>query len=80
MPSSLEGRPSTRRKQMLKSPGRSLSLAGRGIRNDLLGRPLAISFEITRRLLAFRKDLGTVFNTEYAFDDMFRSGGRPGIR
>lgn len=80
MPSSLEGRPSTRRKLMLKYPGRSLSLAGRGIRNDLLRRPPAISFEITRRLLAFRKDHGPVVNTEYAFDDMFRSGGRPVTR
>lgn len=41
MPSSLQGRPSTRRKQMLEYSGRSLSLS-----------------------------------IEYAFDDMFRSGGR----
>jgi hypothetical protein len=41
MPSSLHGRPSTRRKQLLRYPGRSLTLS-----------------------------------IEYAFDDMFHSGGR----
>jgi hypothetical protein len=45
MPWSPEGRPSRRRKPMLKLTGRSLSLF-----------------------------------IEYAFDDMFRSGGRPGTR
>ncbi|OGD19877.1 MAG: hypothetical protein A2W03_08315 [Candidatus Aminicenantes bacterium RBG_16_63_16] len=47
MPSSPERRPSTRRKTLLKSPGRSLSLAGLGIKNYLVKRPLTISFEIT---------------------------------
>ena len=41
------GRPSGRRKNLLKSPGRSLSLAGRAIKNYALRRPLAISFEVT---------------------------------
>ena len=39
--------------------------------------------EIRRRLLAFQKDHGTVFNTEYAFDKMirfFERGAFPGCR
>jgi MoaA/NifB/PqqE/SkfB family radical SAM enzyme len=47
MESRPERRPSSRRKSLLKSPGRSLSLARRGLRNYLLNKPLAISFEIT---------------------------------
>ena len=40
-------RTSSRRKEALESPGRSLSLIGRGLKNYLLKRPLAVSFEIT---------------------------------
>jgi MoaA/NifB/PqqE/SkfB family radical SAM enzyme len=42
-----ERRPSARRETMLKSPGRTLFVVGRGVKNYLLKRPLTISFEIT---------------------------------
>jgi MoaA/NifB/PqqE/SkfB family radical SAM enzyme len=40
-------RPSARRKSLLRSPRRGISLAQRGVKNYLLKKPLTISFEIT---------------------------------
>jgi len=47
METQIERRPEARRRAFLKSPGRSLLLGGRGLKNYLLNKPLAISFEIT---------------------------------
>ena len=51
-------RTSSRRKEALESPGRSLSLIGRGLKNYLLKRPLGMAGKSTSEIVPSEQPLG----------------------